>query len=79
MRLTLTIHVPELTGRPPGAIRLRRALKGLWRGYGVRVVAIEPAQTKNRPDRIASIAPDTRRAAGLTQASSVGRKRRAQR
>jgi hypothetical protein len=78
MRLTLTIHVPELAGRPLGVIRLRRALKGLWRGYGDRVVAIEPAQVKNWPDQIASIAPDKRRVAGTAQASSEGATRQTQ-
>ncbi len=47
MKLRLVIEVKELANRAPPIHRLRSALKNLWRGYGVRVVGIEPIQNES--------------------------------
>ena len=38
MRIELTIECKEERGKVPAINRLRSALKGLWRGYGVKVI-----------------------------------------
>jgi hypothetical protein len=44
MRLALTIEAKEHPDKPPAIVRLRRCLKGMLRGYGVRVVEIRPVR-----------------------------------
>jgi hypothetical protein len=38
MRIEMIIEAKEERGRPPAINRLRSALKGLWRGYGVKAI-----------------------------------------
>ena len=58
MRIEMIVEATEQRGRPPAINRLRSALKGLWRGYGVKVVTArevtpdcdqEPVAKKAKP------------------------------